>query len=180
MKLGRNLKTNEMSTLVWLYDDLGLEVSIILLIVQYAVTHGKANIRFIEQTAVRWVDKGIADMSDAEEELRILSEEEQAWKVVSQCFGLERRKPSVKETEYSHRWIFEWNFSTDLLSAAYDECVNAKSKFSFSYVAKIIENWHKKGIKTPADISKDQKPKEKDDFAAFDLDLYEKMINSKD
>ena len=180
MKLGRNLKTNETSTLVWLYEDEGLDVSIILLIVQYAVTHNKANIRFIEQTAVDWINKGIDTMASAEAELQVLAEQEHAWKTVSAVFGLERRKPSLKENEHSRRWIFEWKISTELLSRAYDECVNAKSKFSFPYVAKIIENWHTKGITSPDELENKPTEKEKDDFGAFDLDLYEKMINSKD
>ena len=82
LKLGRNIKNNESSTLLWLYEDVGLDVSLILLIVQYAVTHNKANIRFIEQTAVDWVDKGIDNLVDAEEQLRILSESELAWSMV--------------------------------------------------------------------------------------------------
>jgi len=182
MKLGRNLKSNETSTLVWLYEDEGIDVSIILLIVQYAVTHNKANIRFIEKTAVNWINKGIDTMTAAEEELRLLAEEEQAWKIVSSAFGIERRKPSAKESELSRRWIFEWKITVDLLNLAYDECVNAKSKFSFPYVAKIIENWYNSGVKTTADVQAKSKHKkeENDDFAAFDLDLYEKMINSKD
>jgi len=180
MKLGRNLKTNEASTLVWLYEDEGLDVSIILLIVQYAVSHGKANIRFIEQTAVDWVNKGIDSMTAAEIELEMLAKQEQAWKTVSAVFGLERRKPSAKESEYSHRWIFEWKISKELLTYAYDECVNKKSKFSFPYVAKIIESLHEKGISSPEELTEKPAKTDKENFAAFDLDLYEKMINSKD
>ena len=64
IKLGRNLKSNETETLVWLYDDEGLDVSLILLIIQYAVEHKKANIRFIESVAVDWVNKGIDNITD--------------------------------------------------------------------------------------------------------------------
>lgn len=180
MKLGRNLKSNETNTLVWLYDDQGLDVSVILLIIQYAVAHGKANIRFIESTAVDWLNKGIDNITDADEELRRMAMGEQAWNVVASAFGIERRKPSQKETDYSLKWIEEWKISREMLLAAYEECVNAKSKFSFPYVAKIIEKWHEKGYAKPEDIEK--KPKIDDDngFAAYDLDLFEKMINSKD
>lgn len=181
MKLGRNLKSNETNTLVWLYDDQGLDVSVILLIIQYAVAHNKANIRFIESTAVDWLDKGIDNITDADEELRRMAIGEQAWSIVSAAFGIERRKPSKKETEHSVKWIEEWKISREMLSAAYEECVNAKSKFSFPYVAKIIENWHEKGYTKPDDI--ERKPKsdnENNDIAAYDLDLFEKMINSKD
>lgn len=179
LKLGRNLKSNETQTLVWLYDDQGLDVSLILLIVQYAVTHGKPNIRFIEQIATDWISKGIETLADADEELRKLAFSEEAWAIVSSAFGLERRKPSKKETELSVKWISDWKISKELLQAAYEACVDSKSKFSFAYVAKIIENWHNKGIKTPADFEKDQKPND-NEKAAYDLDLFEKMLDVKD
>lgn len=180
LKLGRNLKSNEASTLVWLYDDQGLDVSLILLIVQYAATHNKANMRFIEATAVDWINKGIDSITAADEELRRLSMGEQAWSIVCSAFGIERRKPSRKETELSFKWIDNWKLSKEILTEAYEECVNTKSKFSFAYTAKIIENWHEKGIKTLEDLKDSNKKRNKADFAAYDLDLYEKMLNSKD
>ncbi len=181
LKFGRTLKNNEANTLVWLFDDQGLDVSLILLIVQYAVNHGKGNIRFIEQTAVDWINKGISTIADAEEELRILTEGELAWRQVSRIFGIERRKPSKKETELSVLWINEWKISEEMLKIAYDECVNNKAKLSFAYIGKIIENWHKKGITSPDELEK-EKQTQKDDnsYAAYDIDLFEKMLNSKD
>ncbi len=180
LKFGRNLKTNETSTLVWLYDDQGLDVSLILLIVQYAVTHNKPNIRFIESVATDWLDKGIDNLADADEELRKLALGEQAWSAVQSAFGLERRKPSKKETELSVKWIDEWKISKEMLQLAYEACVDTKSKFSFPYVAKIIENWHSKGFENPQDVENDKKPTEDDTKAAYDLDLFEKMLNSKE
>ena len=180
MRLGRNLKSNEAGTLVWLYDDEGLDVSLILMIVQYAAAHNKANIRFIESTAVDWINKGIDTVAAADNELNLLAMGDQAWKIVSSAFGLERRKPSKKETELSILWINDWKMSKQMLEAAYEEWVNAKSKFSFPYTAKIIESWHKKGFKTPEDIKKPETNGNKDGFAAYDIDLFEKMLNTKD
>lgn len=180
MRLGRNLKSNETGTLVWLYDDEGLDVSLILMIVQYAAAHNKANIRFIESTAVDWINKGIDTVADADAELNRMAMGDQAWKIVSSAFGLERRKPSKKETEFSLLWVNDWKMSKEMLEAAYEECVNAKSKFSFPYTAKIIESWHEKGFKTPKDIQKSKQDVEKEGYAAYDIDLFEKMLNTKD
>lgn len=180
MKFARNLKSNEASTLVWLYDDQGLDVSLILLIVEYAVRHNKANIRFIESTAVDWVQKGICDIESADEELKRMAMSEQAWGIVSAAFGLEKRKASQKETDFSYLWLNDWGFSKEMLERAYEECVNAKSKFSFAYTAKILENWHSKGYKNPQDIEEKKELQKENDFAAYDLDLFEKMLNSKD
>lgn len=179
MRLGRNLKSNETSTLVWLYDDEGLDVSLILMIVQYAAAHNKANIRFIESTAVDWINKGIDTVAAADAELNRMAMGDQAWKIVSLAFGLERRKPSKKETELSLLWVNDWKMSKEMLEAAYEECVNTKSKFSFPYTAKIIESWHERGFNTPEDIRKDRQTDEKG-YAAYDIDLFEKMLNTKD
>lgn len=183
MRFGRNLKSNEASTLVWLYDDQGMDVSLILMIVQYAAAHNKANMRFIESTAVDWLDRGIDNVSAADEELRKIAMGEEAWRIVSTVFGFERRKPSKKENELSLKWIDEWKISKEMLEAAYDACVDAKSKFSFAYVAKIIESWHEKGYKKPEDIEKragSAGAGEETDYAAYNLELFEEMLNKKD
>ena len=179
LKLGRNLKSNEASTLVWLYDDEGLDVSLILLIIQYAVQHNKANIRFIESVAVEWINEGIDNIADADEKLKNMALAEQAWALVCKAFGLERRKPSKKEGELVFKWVSEWKISREMLVAAYEACVDSKSKFSFPYVAKIIENWYNKGYKSLQDISEDTKPQQ-NDMATFDLNLYQKMLDSED
>lgn len=185
LKFGRNLKMNEASTFVYLYDDLGLDTPVILFLLQYALSVGKLNIRFIEKTAVKWVNFEVTTVSDAE---RIISDEIKAdlsWKRVLKAFGLERRKPSEKELSCAKLWFDEWHLEDEVLSIAYNLCVDAKSKFIFSYCAKIIENWHKNNLIKPEDIKKhlsqesSDKP-QKNSYATYDLDLYEKMINSKD
>ncbi len=176
-RFARNLKDNEARTLVWLYDDQGLDVSIILLVIQYALAKGKGNIRFIEAVALDLADKGIDNIADCDAELHKLDLADKCWQSVCSVFGIEKRKPSKKESETVTLWLNDWNMSKEMLREAYDECVNKKSKFSFPYVAKIIENWHRDGFNSSDDKAK--KPK-KQDFAAYDIDLYEKMINSKD
>lgn len=180
MKLGRNLKSNESSTLVWLYDDLGLDVSLILMIVQYAAAHGKARIGFIESTATDWVNRGIDTIAEADRELNKMAMSEQAWGIVCSSFGLEKRKPSKNELKLSLMWTDEWKMSREMLTAAYNACVDSISKFDMKYVSKILENWHEKGYKTPDDIEEKKKNDntESESFATYDLDLFEKMINS--
>lgn len=180
MKLGRNLKSNESSTLVWLYDDLGLDVSLILMIVQYAAAHGKPRIGFIESTATDWVNRGIDTIAEADRELNKMAMSEQAWDIVCSSFGLEKRKPSKNELKLSLMWTDEWKMSREMLTAAYNACVDSISKFDMKYVSKILENWHEKGYKTPDDIEEKKKNDntESESFATYDLDLFEKMINS--
>ena len=181
MKLGRNLKSNESSTLVWLYDDLGLDVSLILMIVQYAVAHGKPRIGFIESTATDWVNRGIDTIAEADRELNNMAISEQALGIVCSSFGLVKRRPSKNELKLSLMWTDEWKMSREMLTAAYNACVDSISKFDMKYVSKILENWHEKGYKAPDDIEEQKKSgTKKRSFAAYDLDLFEKMLNSDD
>ncbi len=180
LKFGRGLKQNESSLLVSLYDDQGMDVSLILLLLQYAVNKGKCNISFIRSTAVKWLKAGVQTVVDAEHLIAKETENELCWGIVSRAFGIEKRKPSEKEAELSSLWIRDWEISEQLLKAAYDECVNQKTRISMPYIAKIIENWHKKGYEKPEDITNEQKvhkPTQKNDFAGYDLDLFEKMLN---
>ena len=186
-KFGRNLKSNEASTLLYIYDDLGLDVSVIIFLMQYALNEGKLNIRFIEKTAVDWVNDGVKSVVDAESSIAKKIKLDLAWKRTEKAFGIEHRKPSAKETRYSDIWFNEWFLDDEVLKIAYDVCVNAKSKFIFEYCARTIENWYKEGKTSPEEIKatleknapKSQKGK-KYDYAGYDLDLYEKMLNSDD
>ena len=187
LKFGRNLKTNEASTLVWLYDDLGLDVSLILLLIQFAKSSDKLNISFIEKTAITWVDKGIENIVSAEKWITDRAIYDLAWKRVCSAFSIEYRRPSEKESEYSYLWLNDWKLSDDLLAAAYDVCVDTKSKFMFSYTAKILENWHKKGYKTAKDIKAEpetqktpQKKTLKENYSGYDLSTFEESLNSDD
>ena len=62
----------------------------------------------------------------------------------------------------------------------YEYLEKQTKKFDMKYVSKILENWHEKGYKTPDDIEEKKKNDntESESFATYDLDLFEKMINS--
>lgn len=184
IKFGRNLKSNESSCLLWLYDDLGLDVSVILLAIQFAATEGKANISFIEKTAVNWANKGVENIVDAEREIAEFAKQKTAWNLVMSVFGIEMRKPSDKELTFSQKWINEWKMSKDLLKSAYNTCIDANGKLSMAYINKILENWHKCGVKNPDEIEaktkKDKAPKKTTNGATYNLELFEQMINSDD
>ncbi len=186
MKFGRALKQNENSLLVSLYDDHGMDISVILLLLQYAKSENKCNITFIKNTASRWLNAGIETVIDAENFIADTAKQKLAWNIVQKVFGIEKRNPSTKELQLSNLWINEWKLGTDTLKSAYDTCVDTNSKMSIPYIAKILENWHSSGYKNSDDAkanedkSKKVKPKSntKTDYAGYDLDLFEKMLNN--
>ena len=148
-----------MQTLVSLYADDALDVSLILTIVEYAISENKKTIGFISKTAEKWIAAGVTTLEDSAKYLEKLSRQKSAWVIVEKAFGIEHRLPSDKELQFSEKWVVEWGFKRDMLKAAYDVCVDAKAKVSMPYIDKILEGWHKNGYKTPDDTK--AKPKTK-------------------
>ena len=180
---GRNLKSNEASTLLWLYDDQGMDISVILLLLQFAISQDKLNIRFIESTAVGWIKNGVQNVRDAEKCIADTVRMQSAWSIVETAFGIERRQPSTRELELSDKWVNEWKFSRETLKKAYDACIDSKSKLSIPYIAKILEDWHNNGTDSPKPTKKPKSPTKSESnsgFAAYDLDAFERMLNSND
>ena len=178
-KLGRTLRQNEASSLVWLYDDEGISLSVLLMVIEFAISDGKPNIGYIERTALDWADSGVENVGDAERKISEIYKTRTSFAVLRSAFGLGDRKAGKKELEYARLWVEDWKISRELLSHAYEICVDNTGKYSISYIASIIKQWHKDGVQKISDI-KQEKPKQSGDYAAYDRSLFSDMINSID
>ncbi len=178
LKFARGLKQNESGYLVYLYDDCGMDTSLILYLLQYAASKGRCNITYIRSVANRWLNKNITSVPQAEADIADSVKRELAWSVVQKTFGLDRRAPSEKEGEAAYRWTAEWEFSPEMLKAAYDVCVDTKGKCNIKYINAVLENWHKNDVKTKEDIEKaDKKAEKKNGYAGFSIEKFEEMLN---
>lgn len=181
LKFGRTLRQNESSILLWLYDDEGLSTPIILTLLNFAVSEGKATVGFIERTALNWIKNGVDTVEAAEKEIAIHNQKKSAWNKVVAAMGIDKRMPSTKESEYAYKWVEEYGFDNTMLHLAYEACVDSANKFSMQYINKILENWHKNGVKTPDDVktlNDSAKKKETKSNDSFDLESYQKMLET--
>lgn len=179
---GRGLKQNESSLLAWLYVDEGMDVSVILMLLRLAKKQEKVNIRFIESTAIDWIDSGVETIADAESKMSEALLIDQCWKLVCTAFGIAKRKPGKKESELSYLWVNEWKYDREVLEKAYEICVDTTGEFSIPYIKAILEKWHKSGVKKVEDIKEEKQEKtiKKNDFAAYDKELINKILNSEE
>ncbi len=181
LKFGRGLRQNEASTLVWLYDDEGLDIALILMLLEFADGQGKLNIGFIERTAVQWINNGVDTVAAAEAYMVTAQQARTAWRIVESAMGIDHRAPSENELKLAHKWVDEWGYDKDLLRAAYNKCVDTTSKFSIPYIKKILEGWHKSGVKAVEDLAALEQPAPKGGNAAkvgasYDLSLEEQLM----
>ncbi len=138
------------------HDDLGLPVPVLVMMLTYAKKVGKANAHYMESLCRDWAEAGINTPAAADEKLRELDERRQAWNAVSAALGLTRRSPSKKEEDASARWVLQWHFSPEMITAAYDRCVDHTGKYSAAYMDKILGRWHQEGLTTPQAVEAEE------------------------
>ena len=76
--------------------------------------------------------------------------------IIRSVFGINNRALTQKEKDFAVLWVKEWGFNAEIIRMAYDINVNAKGKFTFPYISKILETWHQKGLHTVDAIRADQ------------------------
>ena len=180
LRLGRLLSHNESATLVWLHDNEGLSVPVLLMVIEYAVNEEQPNFKFIEKTAVDWASRGVETIEQAEERIAQLALTKTARYIVMSAFGLNKRNPSQRESSYSVKWVNEFGYTKQMLQLAYDQCVDNTGKVSFPYINKILENWHKNGVHSKEQLegflAKNAKKESGRKSVSYDLNDYETMI----
>lgn len=144
--LGRAISPALSSTLLMIHDDYGLPVEVIIMLLMYVKSIHKDNTSYIEAVAKNWAEEEINTHEKADVKLNQLSLIAKSWRCIEQVLGINHRSPSAKEEQYTHRWMHEWNFTTDMIREAYERCVNATGKLSLHYMNKILERWHKAGL----------------------------------
>jgi DnaD/phage-associated family protein len=182
--LGRLISNGDSATLLMIHDDFGLPADVIIMLLQYVVSIGKANTRYIEKVAMNWADEEIFTHEKAEEKLRRLAESNKAWHLVEQAVGMPHRSPSTKEEAAAIVWVNDWGFGIPMIHEAYDRSVDSTGKFSIPYMNRILERWHKEGITTLEQAKKEKEeraasrkngeknPKNKN--VTFDIEEYER------
>lgn len=146
--LSRPISNADSAALLMFHDNDGLPIDVILMLLQYAVSIGKAHMSYIDKIARSWGEEEINTVEKAENKIRLLESKRQAWNIVEKTFGIERRSPTARESEAADKWINSWKISTDLLKEAYDRCIDNKGKYILNYINSIIKSWHDGGIKT--------------------------------
>lgn len=144
--LGRPLSSSDSAVLITLHDNDGLPPDVILMLLQYSVSVGKTNMRYISKIGVSWAESGIDNIQKAEKKIEELNSKNLAWRNFEGIIGIDHRAPTETESEAVSRWINDWNFDENMIKEAYDRCVNMNGKYVLRYMDSIIKRWHSQGI----------------------------------
>ncbi len=153
-RLGKAIGHADTATLLYLHDTVGLPMEVILMEIAYAVSIGKANMRYVEKLALDWCDRDIATVAAVDEHIRWLEACRAAGATVETLLGMSRPLTAA-QTQYAERWLNQWQFSHTMLEKAAEITREKLPKVSpafFSYMDKILERWFAEGIDTPDKI----------------------------
>jgi len=156
---GRKLATAEIKTLFGVYDQIGLPVDVIMLMLQYCTEQTekrsgagrRPSFRTVEKEAFRWADRELMSYERAEEWLA--EEEKRRGRVgeVMQALQLYGREPTTAERGYIEGWL-GLGFTVEALTEAWERTVTNTGSLKWKYMDGIVRSWDSKGLHTLAEI----------------------------
>lgn len=155
--LGKTLGASATETIVSLYSYYDMKPDLIMMVLQYCKGIDKTSMPYIEKIAASWVENEIRTHEQAEREIQRLNQMWTSEGRIKSAFGIYDRSLVPNERKYIPVWLEDYGFDIPLIRLAYERAVEAKGKLSFPYINGILTNWHKNGIKTPAEALRDMR-----------------------
>lgn len=159
--IGRPLRRHECSTLLALYEDIGMACEVLALVLTYVArraqegaadgTPPRISFAQVRTEAMRWYENGVDTAEKAEEYIKNLDLQQQLHNRVLKILGITARRPSPTELRYID-YFLTLDPSLSLIARAYDITVVKKGSLVWPYMRSILANWHEKGYKTAADV----------------------------
>ena len=151
-KLGNIIPPADVNILFSLYDWLKLPVEVIVMLFEYCTDKGKLNMRYIESTALRWVEQGLRTTEQVDEYCRREEEQKKHYAEFQKATGISGRTLSQTEKKYIDTWTEQFRFSMEMILLAYEQTVMNTGQISMPYMNKILTSWHSEGISSPSAV----------------------------
>ncbi len=164
---GKTLSDNDLEILYWMYDALALPSEVILMVIEYCISIGKSNMKYVQKVAITWKENGIDTIEKADSYIKSENEKKSCFYAVRKAFGILDRPLAELEAQYLTKWHSEWGMSEDMIVLAYNYCIMQTNKLSYQYMDTIIKNWYENKIMTVNDAKA-----EKDGFKASAPDAF--------
>ena len=172
--LGRSLSTREMEVYLNWQKDFSFTSELILILIQYCVSKGKSDYRYIEKVALAWHDLGIKTVEEAQIHIK---ETEDKWikiRHILHYLGIKNGEIMKPQEELLNKWLFTYKFDLPLIEKACDICFQRLNRADFKYIDGILSKWFNDNIRTIEDVAIKDKQ-----FKSANKSKYFKNNNSK-
>ena len=149
MCAGKPLNHTELKSLIWMHEYLGLEPDILIMLVAFCVEIGAFQVRYMEQVAVEWQERGVTTHALVEEDISRRMRQRTFTGQIMKLFEMQK-SPTSKQQSFIDDWQ-QNGYSLDLIRFAYEKTRNQNDdRLNFSYLNAILQRWKDSGITTVA------------------------------
>ena len=156
--MGRALSSNDLRVLFGIYDHLSLPPEVILELLHFCGElclwkYGESrrpSARFLEREAYAWANREILTLEQAEDYIRMRRERHSDLGRIREALHLSEFSPT-QEKEVNG-WL-EQGFGEEAIAIAADRTVTNTGSLKWSYLRKILQSWHQKGLHSPTEIA---------------------------
>ncbi|MDT8718673.1 DnaD domain protein [Clostridium sp. 19966] len=150
--VARPLASKEISTYIGWQKDLNFSPELILLLIEYCVSKGKSDYRYIEKVAIGWHEAKIQNIDQAQSYIKRHEDKWIKYRKILTYLGIKDADVMKPQEEMLDKWVTTLNFSVEIVFKACDICFERLNRADFKYIDAILSSWHKDGIKTLDDI----------------------------
>ncbi|GAA0178168.1 DnaD domain protein [Clostridium sediminicola] len=159
--LGRTLSNKEIAMYLSWQKDYQFLPEMILLLIQYCISKGKNDYRYIEKVAISWHDANIKNIAEAQS---FIKKREDIWvkiRKVLKYLGFNSNEVMKPQEEMLIKWFNIYNFPLEIIYKACDICFERLNKAEFKYIDGILNSWYKDNLRTIEDIEKKDRQRTK-------------------
>lgn len=159
--LGRTLSNKEITMYLSWQKDYQFLPEMILLLIQYCISKGKNDYRYIEKVAISWHDANIKNIAEAQV---FIKKREDIWikiRKVLKYLGFNSNEVMKPQEEMLVKWFNVYNFPLEIIYKACDICFERLNKAEFKYIDGILNSWYKDNISSIEDIEKRDRQRNK-------------------
>lgn len=152
-KLGKLIGYDLQCSLLMMHDYDGLPIEVIFMLLDYCVSINKTNNNYIAAVGKNWGAQEIDTIEKAAETIARLNSSNKIWSEFSAIAGLPNPRPTTSQTAYLSKWSTDFGFGTNMIYLAYEKMIDHGARMSFSYMDKVLTDWHESGFTTPEQVS---------------------------
>lgn len=138
--LNKTLNTNDMNIIYMFYDYLKFPPEVIFSLIEYCVSIGKSNMRYIEKVGLTWADDEINTTAKAAAFIKQKNREMEFDNKYKQMFKVYGRDFTDSEIKMIKSWVNDLKASDEIIMQAYDLTVINTGKLAFKYMDTVVKN----------------------------------------
>lgn len=146
--IGRPLSPSEFTTYISWKREFNFSSELILLLIEYCVSKGKSNTRYIERVAIAWNDMQIKTIDDAQNYIRKTEDKWGTYREILKFLGIRNTDIMKPQEDMLEKWTSTFGFSLDIIKKACDICFQRLNRADFKYIDGILSSWNKDNLKT--------------------------------